>query len=512
LYRFNDLWQYNPSTGNWTWVSGTNTGNPAGVYGTKGVASATNAPGGRESAATWTDSAGNLWLFGGFGLDSVFGEGVLNDLWKFSPSTGMWTWVAGSDRQLAVGSYGTLGTASASNIPGSRTGAVAWTDSAGGFWLFGGDGCDSAGCGIPGQPSFVQSLNDLWKYDATGGTWTWVSGSNLANHVSVYGTRGVAAAGNVPNGRSGAVGWIDCSNNLWLFGGQDAYLDSFGFFVSDGSQNDLWEYSSSTGLWTWVSGSNSFAAFGVYGTEGAASTSNVPGARIYASSWMDSGGHLWLFGGFGVDSTNAMGYLNDLWQFNPGAGTWEWVSGADTVNAVGVYGTQGTASATNVPTARYGADSWIDATGNLWLFGGTGNQPPDGTTPYFNDLWEYTPAPSAATGQVCPTACKHDDDAEDDDDRGDRDHGDHDHGDHSKDERDHGERHMVDGHMPDGHMANGHMADGHKDDGHEDDGHQGDHEHKHDHKHHSHDCDDSDDTGHKKDDDGDHKKDSEGRD
>lgn len=454
LVRFNDLWQYKPSTGNWTWVSGSNAMNPAGVYGTKGMPSTTNAPGGRQSAVTWTDSSGNLWLFGGFGLDSVSAEGVLNDLWEFSPSAGTWTWVGGSDRQLALGSYGTLGTASSSNIPGARSGAVAWTDSAGGFWLFGGDGCDSAGCGVQGVSVLTTSLNDLWRYDSAAGTWTWVSGSNLANHVGVYGTRGVAAAGNVPNGRSGATGWIDCNNNLWLFGGEDAYVDNFGFFVTDGGQNDLWEYSSSTGFWTWVSGANGVAAFGVYGTEGTPSTSNVPGDRIYASGWMDSGGNLWLFGGFGVATANTMGYLNDLWEYNPGAGTWDWVSGSNTVNAVGIYGTEGTASPANVPGARYGANSWIDGTGNLWLFGGSGNAPPGSPTPFFNDLWEYTPAPSAATGQVCPVACKHDDE--------DRDEGDH--SERHKDENDHGERHK----------------------------------HDRDHKHHSHDCDDPNENGARK--------------
>lgn len=112
-----------------------------------------------------------------------------------------------------------------------------------------------------------------------------------------------------------------------------------------------------------------------------------------------------------------MGYLNDLWEYNPGAGTWDWVSGSNTVNAVGIYGTEGAASPADVPGARYSSNSWIDGTGNLWLFGGSGNAPPGSPTPFFNDLWEYTPAPSAATGQVC--SCKHDDE--------DRDEGDHKH-------------------------------------------------------------------------------------
>lgn len=48
--------------------------------------------------------------------------------------------------------------------------------------------------------------------------------------------------------------------------------------------------------WTWMSGSNTLDADGVYGTQGITSTSNVPGAREYAVSWSDKSGNLWLFG------------------------------------------------------------------------------------------------------------------------------------------------------------------------------------------------------------------------
>ena len=63
----NDLWRYDPATNMWTWMSGSNTVNQAGVYGTKGVPDAANVPGARESSISWTDGSGNLWLFGGYG-------------------------------------------------------------------------------------------------------------------------------------------------------------------------------------------------------------------------------------------------------------------------------------------------------------------------------------------------------------------------------------------------------------------------------------------------------------
>ena len=58
------------------------TRNQTGVYGTKGLADAANVPGARYRSICWTDSNGNLWLFGGLGYDSGGSYGRLNDLWE----------------------------------------------------------------------------------------------------------------------------------------------------------------------------------------------------------------------------------------------------------------------------------------------------------------------------------------------------------------------------------------------------------------------------------------------
>jgi hypothetical protein len=83
-----------------------------------------------------------------------------------------------------------------------------------------------------------------------------------------------------------------------------------------GYLDDLWKYSPSSRQWTWVSGGNADNATSVYGSQGTISASTVPGARQSASSWIDSNGRLWLFGGVGYGATDN-GYLNDLWQFLP---------------------------------------------------------------------------------------------------------------------------------------------------------------------------------------------------
>jgi N-acetylneuraminic acid mutarotase len=366
----NDLWRYSPGTGQWTWVSGSSTAGAKGVYGTLGMAAAGDVPGARTSGNSWSDSAGDLWLFGGLGIDSAGNSGALNDLWRYSPGTDQWTWVSGSSTVSTKGVYGTLGMAAAGNVPGARDGSVSWTDSSGALWLFGGDAFDSAG---------TQAINDLWRYSPGTGQWTWVSGSSMAGAKGVYGTLGMAAAGNVPGAREGSVSWTDSSGDLWLFGGFG--YDSVGNY---GFLNDLWRYSPGTGQWTWVSGSSTAAgAKGVYGTLGIAAVGNVPGGRTSSVSWTDSAGDLWLFGG-----RHGFSSLNDLWRYSVGTGEWTWVSGSSTVDAKGVYGTLGIAAAGNVPGARFASISWTDSAGDLWLFGGVGWDSA-GAPGDLNDLWVY---------------------------------------------------------------------------------------------------------------------------
>jgi N-acetylneuraminic acid mutarotase len=62
----------------------------------------------------------------------------------------------------------------------------------------------------------------------------------------------------------------------------------------------------------------------------------------------------------------------------------------------GVYGTLGTPAVGNTPGARYGASSWTDIHGNLWLFGGYGFNAL-GKDVGLNDLWEFNPATSQWT-------------------------------------------------------------------------------------------------------------------
>lgn len=366
LLPMSDLWKF--SAGEWTWMGGPTVGGQNGNYGTLGVASPTSIPGARFEAASWTAASGNFWLFGGEGFDSAGHETELNDLWKYSG--GQWTWMGGSNLGSQHGVYGTLGVPNSNNIPGARFSAAVWVDSGGNVWLFGGLGYDASS-------AIVGSLNDLWRYSA--GEWTWMGGSDVINQKGVYGQKGIGAASNVPGARFAAYNWLDTSGNLWIFGG--VANDSTGAL---GPINDLWKFSG--GRWTWMGGDTAEGQMGVYGTQGTASASNLPGARQYGASWGDAAGDGWIFGGNGLDSTGAYGEMNDLWKYS--GGEWTWVAGSNLGQQTSTMGAKGTLAPGNGPGGRVGLSAWEDRKGNLWILGGIQDLPTFGN---LNDLWMYMP-------------------------------------------------------------------------------------------------------------------------
>ncbi len=420
LVNLDDLWRFDPSMNQWAWMGGSSAagekGGRRGVYGTLGTPAPGNIPGSRAGSASWTDRNGNLWLFGGYGYDSDGTIGLLNDLWEFAPSTREWTWMSGSRTvgtacaqinycgQLGV--YGTQGSPAAANVPGGRWSPESWI-SGGDLWLFGGVGV------IPGMTA---DFNDLWRFSLSTKEWTWMGGGRSIYVSGVYGILRTPAAGNFPGDRDSAAGWTDDIGNFWLFGGYGWQL--YGQDGYDGDLNDLWEFDPSTNEWAWMGGSSTWAPSntpwpGFYGKLGEPAAGNSPGGRENAASWTYSSGKFWLFGGWGFDSANHPGELNDLWQFNPPTDEWAWMGGSESVVFVsrsgsscmttggicgqpGVYGTLNYPAAKNAPGGRDEAATWTDSSGNLWLFGGDGFDA-NGQIGALNDLWRYQFKPSAAT-------------------------------------------------------------------------------------------------------------------
>jgi hypothetical protein len=402
----NDLWEFDVSTLEWTWISGSDKTNQLGVYGTLRVPAKDNVPGSRVGALTWVDADGDLWLFGGDGQNISPDARNFNDLWVFRPSIGEWTWMGGSDHLSCTGNdcfgnpgvYGKKGAPSISNLPGGRGDGKTWVDASGDFWLFGGGGVDSAGK--------IGPLNDLWKYTASTGAWTWVSGSDLVNGAGNYGELRTPSTSNVPGARSGASNWIDAKGNLWLFGGVYSTTSKVTLL------NDLWKFSPSTDEWTWMGGSKKPNQTGKFDTLGATSTAYIPTARASASSWVDRNGKFWLFGGYFFpevvgESGGADATFNDLWEFNPSTLEWTWVSGRASPSCVqdggdtecyqpSIDDALDIPSAENAPGSRDYSTGWADKQGNFWLLGGSGYA---GNT-YDNDLtdvWVYSaPLPAPA--------------------------------------------------------------------------------------------------------------------
>jgi len=381
--EFGDVWKYEPTSNQWVWMKGTGlTGTPAN-YGTIGVPSPLNDPGSRAwGMASWVDNQGNFWMLGG-----NKGGNVLADLWRFEPSTNNWTWMKGPQGASSVGVYGTQGIPDPGNFPACRyETAATWTDNSGDLWIFGGfDG----GSG----------RNDLWRYNISSNEWTWMKGSQFAGAAGIYGVQGVEDPANTPGGRAVYSHWKDLNGYFWLFGGSD--------FVNE--LNDLWRYNPITNNWAWFKGG---ASNSVYGTHCVADTLNTPGKRFENRATVtDANGNFWLFGG-GLGNTFQNCY-NDLWKYCVSSNSWTWISGDNSSNPSGNWGTLGVSSPLNKPNARAGAVMWVDQADHLYVYGGTNSS----WASNYSDLWMFTIDPAcapcsstpqalfSAPNQICPGTC-----------------------------------------------------------------------------------------------------------
>src|SRR5690606_25580178 len=104
--------------------------------------------------------------------------------------------------------------------------------------------------------------------------------------------------------------------------------------------------------------------------------------------WKDVNGKLWVFGGNASSTVQAR--KGDLWQYDadPSSSTynqWAFMKGLSTTAFAGIYGVIGVPDQNNMPGARAGSATWVDNSGNFYLFGGV---PGSG---YFNDMWRLAP-------------------------------------------------------------------------------------------------------------------------
>ena len=361
----NDLWMWDGST--WIWLSGSESDNATGVYGTMGTAASANTPGARYKACAWIDGSGNFWLFGGFGHGNSNGTGYLNDLWKWDGTD--WTWISGGSLNNLSGHYG-----GSNQIPGSRYGQTSWTDDSGNLWLFGGRGYGKFDL----FTTYQGYLSDLWKWD--GSKWTWIKGSWIDDQSGIYNTKGTTTSSSKPGSRAHATSFIDASGNFWLYGGYGKAANS-----NTGYLNDLWKWDGSD--WTWHSGSDSVNLEGRYGN-GNAKKWMAPGGRSAPMSGVNASGEFLIYGGYGKSTSSSTGPLADLWSWD---GTkWKYLKGSTTIGSGGYRDIKGYAHSFFYPRARYGGASWLDKDGAFWVLGGYARIPnASNSSDRVNDLWKW---------------------------------------------------------------------------------------------------------------------------
>ncbi|HET6992998.1 MAG TPA: kelch repeat-containing protein, partial [Bacteroidia bacterium] len=356
-------------------MNGSSTPNAPATYGTMFIPSPANTPAGMYKPFGWTDHNGNFWIFGGYNSQSFQ---CYSDLWKFDPLSDQWTWMGGTGLTNSSGVYGTQGVPAPGNCPGARFRGYSWTDNSGNLWLFGGFGYD-----VNGQAG---KLNDLWKFDIITGEWTWMKGANTINAAGSYGTIGIASMSNEPQSRDEcSVAWTSQSGDLWLFGGQG----------TTGYLNDVWRYSLTTNMWTWMSGLNTINNPPIYGAYNTSNPANTPGSRSAYARWTDSNGKFWMFGG----NVNANLY-NDIWLYDPVINEWTWKGGVAFGNGAANYGPSCEANNYNPSSRTETLCTWKDSCDRMWFMGGNNTNLLSQST---SDVWFFDPSILQYT-LVCGTA------------------------------------------------------------------------------------------------------------
>lgn len=359
-----DVWRYQTSSKTWTEMRA---GESTTVYGTKGVEDVANSPGSRSDAVAWSDDGGNLWIYGGFS-----GSYRCSDLWRFNISSCHWTWIAGGQENDREPAFGTKGVASPTNTPGPRTSHSSAVFADGALYLFGGT--------VTGQSN---DWNDLWRFDLATLMWTWIEGASVPNESSIYPESQSGSNSTRPGARADAA-MCASSSDLWLFGGYGLDQNRF-----RNNLNDLWKFDVASQRWQCLRK----LAPAKYGIKGEFTREHTPGGRN-ESRIVATNGQLWVFGGYGVDASLFFrGDLNDLWCYDTRLESWAWVSGANTTNNYGIYGTQGVADIGNIPGSRKGFGMLAQQT-KLLLYGGRGYS--TSSSGLLGDLWEFDTAQPAS--------------------------------------------------------------------------------------------------------------------
>jgi hypothetical protein len=334
-----------------------------------------SAPDARSEAAVVYDSARDRFIL--FAGRAQSGSNF-QDTWEWNPSDGTWAPKAG-----------------ASPKPDARARhSMVYDEKRKVVVLFGGGRTIQGATASSDAAAIAVAFASTWEYEPVGATWT--------NRTPV----GAAAS---PSARYDAgMVWDSQRNVAVLFGGMQKSDDG----VNGSPKQDIWEWSGETGSWTerTLAGSRPSARFGhgmaydpgrskvvVFGgydintgetrndlwdwepgtgtwSERTAGAAAMPSGRIWATLVLLTGSsppRMELLDGSttadSMSSSSAVSLLSEVWDLDPSAGTW--------TNRLGE---------TTGPAARSGHAMATDLdTGTIYLFGGDDRESPK------NDLWAW---------------------------------------------------------------------------------------------------------------------------
>lgn len=325
-------------------------------------ATATNAPAALRSGhnMVWDTHDNLLFVFGG--IDNV--GNLLNDLWSYSPVTGVWTELNAPTAPSAPGTCGA--------VPNPRmNAAMVWDTVDQKLVLYGGVGVDD------------RYLADLWMYSPSASSWTAVQctqgkpGPGPRASSAVWDGQGMLLLGGIYQGGLYADFWSYNLTSGWqkladrtplgqrtyqtmVWDTNDGRLYVFGGLDANGLQrDDFWMYSANGG-WTQVT----------------AQTQANPVARQQGIGTWDGKDHLLLLMG-GWEDGQGVPFFG-LWAYDPVQNAWNLLTPLDKNGAH------------LVPGRTASVMVW-DATDNrAYIYAGAGNGK---TGSSLNDLWMLTSQP-----------------------------------------------------------------------------------------------------------------------
>lgn len=171
-----DLWLFNIRANKWEEIKQENKG-----------------PGPRRGSASWADSKGNLYMFGGYSDEwqNRISKNLNNELWAFMPGDKKWIKL---ESKLA---------------PTARAYMAFWNVNSSEVLFYGGYGYDK-------EYTIARGLSDLWRFNMDRGLWTEVE----QEKSPVLRSLGIGGSTVHPGGRYKPSFWKDSDGSFWLTFGQ----------------------------------------------------------------------------------------------------------------------------------------------------------------------------------------------------------------------------------------------------------------------------------------------------